>query len=110
MLFGEQGVMRQSSLETLKRTLLLLLTHDGSPSEEYRVLGFTDGAVLLVCGAGLLHGCQGPFLVGIIEPSPFPEILVHMGRGDLGTAVPVQGSTVIRSRNMYPVDHGRWKA
>jgi hypothetical protein len=68
-------------------------------------LRLTERAAPLFVRPGLFHRTKRPFLIGIVEPSPLPEIT---GRGlgrHFGAPVAVQRDPIDRAGDMNPVGH-----
>jgi len=70
-----------------------------------RSLWFTEGTPALIIGTRLFHRTKRPFFVGIIKPSPLPEITGSGIRRHFGTAITVQRYPINRAGDMNPVGH-----
>ncbi len=67
--------------------------------------GFAQRAPPLCVDSSLFHGAERSFLIGIVEPSPFPEIAGGRNGRHFRTPVSVEGRTVDPTGNVNPVDH-----
>jgi hypothetical protein len=76
-----------------------------TPDPALPCLGFTQRTQSLPIHAGLLHGPERAFLIGVVEPPTFPKIARGGGGWNFGTPIAMERYAINPTGNVKPVNH-----